>query len=134
MMDNLSLITDRQARIAEKRDVRKVYFIRQAGVVGPVKIGASSNPPQRLEGLQVWSPVRLEIAAAIAGNYALEARFHNVFLASHSHGEWFHPSPELDATIAAINAGTFDVGTLPLKAKRLFGLGGVLTRRIEAAA
>lgn len=117
----------RAAKTREHKELRHVYFIRQVGVIGPVKIGASIYPRVRLEGLQVWSPVRLEIAAAIKGDFNLERRFHNAFLASHSHGEWFHATPDIEDTILQINAGTFDINTLPTKTRPLHGQGGIFS-------
>ena len=47
------------------RQQRYVYFIKPVGMEGPIKIGCSIMPTERLEGLAVWSPFPLEIVAAI---------------------------------------------------------------------
>lgn len=90
-----------------------VYFARQVGGIGPVKIGCTGLPQSRLENLMQWAPYPLEIAATIPGNEALEWRFHARFIEQHSHKEWFHPSKALDEVIRQVAAGTFDVNTLP---------------------
>jgi hypothetical protein len=97
--------------------MKRVYFIKPVGMDGPVKIGCSRWPESRRKSLCPWSPFPLEIVAEIEGDFDLERRFHAMFLADHSHHEWFRASPELLATIAAICAGTFDVATLPDGAK-----------------
>jgi hypothetical protein len=94
-----------------------VYFVRRADGEGPVKIGCSSHPEVRLTQLMCWAPYPLAIAATLPGNEELEYRFHARFRHLRSHREWFHPAPELDAVIAAIQAGTFDIATLPRPAR-----------------
>lgn len=95
-----------------------VYFLRPIGAEGPVKIGFSSLPEDRLLAYNIISPLPLEIAARIEGGQALEMRFHQRFAEQHSHHEWFHASPDLTAVLGDIAAGVFDVDTLP-PAKRL---------------
>lgn len=92
---------------------RRVYFIRPIGMQGPIKIGCSHSPTGRRSTLETWSPFPLEILAEIEGCEKIERRFHALFTAQHQSREWFHWSPELEATIAAINAGTFNIETLP---------------------
>lgn len=77
-----------------------VYFI-QAVDGGPIKIGSTFNPVKRLGSLQGGSPVRLQILGLLKGaGRDAEGALHIRFLDSHSHGEWFHPTPELIAYIA----------------------------------
>jgi hypothetical protein len=90
-----------------------VYFIRGVGTRGPVKIGCSSDPAARCRAMSNGSPVVLEIVALIPGGMDIERRFHGLFQGSHERTEWFSWSPDLEATIGAINAGTFDASTLP---------------------
>lgn len=92
---------------------RFVYFLRPIGKEGPIKIGCSYEPKDRLSGYMAWSPVPLEIVATIPGNYTVESRFHAKFEHLHSHFEWFNVGPDLTETIEAIRAGTFDVDALP---------------------
>lgn len=107
-----------------------VYFIRPVGMEGPVKIGSSGMPEARLRPLMAISPFPLEIAARIYGRKDLEIRFHAKFVDQRSHLEWFHPSAELTATIDAINAGTFDINTLPAGRK----LPGVMAQCVRLGA
>lgn len=51
-----------------------VYFIRPVGMDGPVKIGGSGVPKNRLNNLMTWSPFPLEVAATDDGGYPLERR------------------------------------------------------------
>jgi hypothetical protein len=85
----------------------------RAGQGGPVKIGWSSMCSERLKVCQSWSPIKLTLEARTPGGERLECRFHVHFAHLHMHGEWFRAAPELDAAIDAINAGTFDLDTLP---------------------
>lgn len=82
-----------------------VYFVRMVDRVGPIKIGYSWRPEERLKALVTWSPYELEIAATVFGEPALEAKVHNHFFDCHSHREWFHPHPRLLASIEALRAG-----------------------------
>ncbi|GLV28168.1 hypothetical protein TomTYG75_06920 [Sphingobium sp. TomTYG75] len=92
---------------------RTVYFIKPIGMDGPIKIGCSRSPDGRCEALANWSPFALEVVAEIKGGFDLERRFHAAFAATHERREWFASSPELSAAIVAINAGTFNISTLP---------------------
>lgn len=92
-----------------------VYFIRPVGLPGPVKIGCSHAPPDRLEALAVWAPFPLEIAATIPGNITLENKIHGLFAHAHSHREWFHPTADLVAAIARLAAGEAVENVLDLK-------------------
>jgi hypothetical protein len=84
---------------------RRVYFIRPAGMEGPVKIGCSEHPNGRLLSLTCWSPFPLEIAVAIDGGCDLEARIQGHFAASHTHREWFSSSSELSKLIDDLQRG-----------------------------
>jgi hypothetical protein len=80
---------------------------------GPVKIGCSTATETRRLVLSKWSPFKLEIVTWIEGDYDLERRFHTLFRRDHTHCEWFRWSPELERVMEAVQAGTFDVDTLP---------------------
>jgi len=69
-----------------------VYFI-QAESGGPVKIGHSVDPGQRLSQLQSSSPYKLVIRAVIPGDRAKEREFHHLFHKQRIRGEWFEPCP-----------------------------------------
>lgn len=101
-------------------DAKKVYFLRPVGRRGPVKIGCTVDVPQRLKTYCSWSPTPLEVAAQMPGDHMLERRLHTLFIAHHSHHEWFHACDEIDAVIDAIREGRFDPSILPQKTKRLY--------------
>lgn len=110
-----------------------VYFIRPVGMAGPVKIGMAKCPESRLYELHAVSPLPLEIVARIDGNHSTEMRFHARFEHLHSHREWFRADAAIDAVIADINAGTFDVESLP-KALRITKTRWWDTRPLAVAA
>lgn len=93
--------------------MKRVYFIKPVGMQGPVKVGCSISPDGRRASLETWSPFSLEIIAEIEGDHDLERRFHGRFIPSHRSREWFDWSPDIQAVIEAVNAGTFDTGDLP---------------------
>lgn len=82
-----------------------VYFIRMIDRLGPIKIGYSWHPEERLKALAVWSPYELEIAATAGGEAILEAQVHNHFFDLHLHHEWFRPDARLLEAIEALRAG-----------------------------
>lgn len=90
-----------------------VYFIRVMRADGPVKIGVSRRPQNRLLTMRACCPDRLDLAAILEGGETLERRFHAAFHADHLHHEWFSGSAKMDDTIAAIVAGDFDTSALP---------------------
>lgn len=79
--------------------------MRPVGAQGPIKIGCSRWPENRLNDLAQWSPVPLEIIASAPGNFKLERHLHERFSDSRTHKEWFGASPELVAGIAKVAAG-----------------------------
>lgn len=90
-----------------------VYFMRRADGEGPIKIGHARTPSARLKHIAHGAPYPLQILAEIPGGAFLERRFHAAFVEQHSHCEWFHSSPRLEAVVAAVAAGVFDVAELP---------------------
>jgi hypothetical protein len=79
-----------------------IYFIRPAGANGPIKIGCSSVPKDRLEAISVWSPLPLEMIGTVPGSFDDEKFLHQCFADQHSHREWFHASDKLETIIAEI--------------------------------
>jgi hypothetical protein len=86
--------------------IRYVYFVRPVGLPGPVKIGCSRVPEERLKYLSTWSPFPLEIAVTIPGDQTLEANIHDCLARSYSHLEWFHPTKEVMKLVDDLIAGT----------------------------
>jgi hypothetical protein len=84
---------------------KHIYFLRPVGHEGPIKIGCSAWPADRLRVIAHWSPIPLELAAHALGDHTLERALHRKFAATRSHKEWFLASDELTAGIAAVAAG-----------------------------
>jgi T5orf172 domain len=83
------------------RKGRHIYFI-QGGPAGLVKIGSSNDPWERFDGLQRNCPVPLRLIGMIWNAGRLEERrLHSQFDHLRHHSEWFWPTPELLAYIAA---------------------------------
>lgn len=91
----------------------RVYFIKPIGFDGPVKIGLTGSMKSRLSGLGAMCPFPLEVIAELEGDFRLERRFHALFGLQHKQREWFEWTPKMAEVVAAINAGTFDINTLP---------------------
>lgn len=88
---------------------RYVYFIKPVGMQGPIKIGCSRAPANRLMDLATWSPYPLEIIGQVEGTFKDELFLQNSFSEIHSHHEWFHYSDALWAVIQKIiNCGSID--------------------------
>jgi hypothetical protein len=85
---------------------QRVYFIKPVGMDGPIKIGCSDKPDQRLLVLAAWSPFELEIIGSVPGSFKDENALHRRFANLHTRKEWFMSSPLLRQTIERILAGT----------------------------
>jgi hypothetical protein len=75
-----------------------IYFL-QAENGGPVKIGRSRFPEQRLAWFQTAHAERLVLRAVVAGEPSFERELHRRFADSRMLGEWFEPTLELEAEI-----------------------------------
>jgi hypothetical protein len=85
-------------RLFEKpKPEQRVYFI--GGKEGPVKIGVSLNPGQRLENLQTASPEPLDLLAVVPGGLQLERAYHEAFAHLRIRGEWFRRDEIMNAEI-----------------------------------
>lgn len=71
-----------------------VYFI-QGEDGGPIKIGWSESPEDRLSALQTGYPARLVLLGTIPGERALEGKTHRRFRHLRLHNEWFRPAADL---------------------------------------
>ena len=73
-----------------------VYFAGHESL-GPIKIGASADPYQRIRDLRTGSPLWLTLLGVMEAENmsAAEMRLHQRFASSRSHGEWFERAPEL---------------------------------------
>lgn len=103
--------------------MKRVYFIKPIDLAGPIKIGCSKSPNNRLKTLSTWSPFALEIIAQVDGAERLEMQFHALLKASHERREWFKATPEVLSVVESVKNGTFDLASLP-EPQRLTGIGG----------
>lgn len=78
------------------------YFAGPAG--GPIKIGFSMDPYQRLYRLQTDHPERLYLWAEAPGGRRAEDRYQARFAKHWIGGEWFARCPEIEAEIARLKA------------------------------
>lgn len=77
----------------------RLYFFKPIGQPGPIKIGCSRLPDNRLAECAAWSPIPLELIGTLPGTLEDEAFLHDCFIETRSHKEWFHFTPELDRAI-----------------------------------
>lgn len=82
------------------KEIGLIYFMRRADGVGPIKIGCSKWPQERLRALQIWSPEPLEIVATVPGSFRDERRLHCQFAEHRLHGEWFEAAAPVLAAVA----------------------------------
>src|SRR3546814_14826203 len=80
---------------------------------GRGKVWCVVGPRSGLHGLETLPPVPLELGAGSDGGFDIYRRFHAKLQDTHERREWFTLSQGLEYTITAINAGAFDVSTLP---------------------
>lgn len=86
-----------------------VYFIHDAAT-GLTKIGYSIRPKVRRTTLASELKRPLTILGTVAANQSLEGKLHRVMQATRRHGEWFAPSPMMDACISLCRAVPEGVG------------------------
>lgn len=90
----------------------QTYIARPVGKTGPVKIGCSLDPKGRLPNLKRHGWGRCELLVTIPGA-EWERRLHVKFYDRRIRGEWFEPSGEMERMIDGIQAGSFDLESLP---------------------
>lgn len=79
-----------------------IYVLRRPST-GAIKIGFSTDVDARVRTLSSQSGEQLVRLACFAGTLAGEAELHDRFADCRHVGEWFGPSPELLAWIAAVS-------------------------------
>lgn len=79
----------------------------QADEDGPVKIGKTVNPADRIKTLQTGNPTELRGLAAWRAMECEEEQLHCEFAYAHVRGEWFEPVPELLALVDVLG-GDFE--------------------------
>lgn len=77
-----------------------IYFI-QAGENGPIKIGSSDNPVERMAQLQTANAAKLKLLWTHTGDATREQKIHKLFRDEKIRGEWYNPSQKLMASVAA---------------------------------
>lgn len=90
-----------------RSSVSWVYFI-QAGEDGPIKIGVTAEPGDRLRILQSGHYEELRLLCAPycgARGDTIEKRLHRGLSAYHIRGEWFRPARRVLVTVNAILEG-----------------------------
>lgn len=97
---------------------KMVYFVKPIGMDGPIKIGCSEMPYDRLKAQMAWSPFPLEILVTIPGDIPLESNIHDCFADSHSHSEWFYFTERLWRAIEHLKAGYSVEKAIDLNDKR----------------
>lgn len=76
-----------------------VYFIGAESGEGPIKIGFSARPQERLNQLQTGSGHRLVIIGTFEASEEVEIELHSQFAEHRLHGEWFARVPLLEELI-----------------------------------
>ena len=71
---------------------KRVYVIAADGG-GPVKIGCSHEPVDRLRGMASLSPIGLVLVGHAAAGFSVEKKLHAHFDDHRLHGEWFDVTP-----------------------------------------
>lgn len=89
----------------------QTYFARPVGEDGPVKIGRSLSPWARKWDLRAPNGSKVDLFLVIPGDW--ERRFHARFADWHIGGEWFAINDELTHVLDVIEAGAFDLNSLP---------------------
>ena len=67
-----------------------------------VKIGISNDPFERLECLQIGSPIQLRIVGMMPGTRLMEKRLHDALAKHQAHGEWFKFDGDVKKVVKAI--------------------------------
>ncbi len=86
------------------RNMRHVYFmaLRKCEYLG-IKVGSSTNPPNRLVAIQYHCPQTLYIIHSQPETPAINERsIQALFRACNTHGEWFQYTKELSNYIASL--------------------------------
>lgn len=82
-----------------------IYFMKPVGMDGPIKIGCSNWPSDRLKQIMVWSPVELELLHCFKADRSIERKLHRCFSDLHVRSEWFKADDRLVKFIADLVAG-----------------------------
>ena len=78
-------------------DTRKYVYAIGDDRNGPIKIGVSAKPKNRLRYLQTSNPLKLKIIGKFRGNEQDESALHQLLASARLTGEWFERKPALQA-------------------------------------
>ena len=78
-----------------------VYFIQQ-GECGPIKIGQSHTPNDRLKRLRKTIKEKLSIILVVDGHFTSEYALHEYLKEYCIGGEWFKPTKEVYLTMVRV--------------------------------
>jgi len=86
-----------------KKQAKRLYFVRR-GHDGPIKIGVSHTPSERVKDFRCGNaePLTVLLEVEQAGDIT-ERALHKRFAAHRKSGEWFEPCDELMALIARLS-------------------------------
>jgi hypothetical protein len=90
-----------------------IYFV-QAGETGPIKIGCSQSPRNRLGELQIAHYKTLRLLGWIEHSDILENQLHIEFEDDRIRGEWFHPTKQVINKITELLDGKLLKEALPV--------------------
>jgi len=92
---------------------RYIYFIKPVGKRGPIKIGSSYSPADRLKQIQRDWLDKLELIGFVPGFVPDEINLHYRFARHrqriHSHREWFNACDEIETAVRRI----IEIGCMP---------------------
>jgi Meiotically Up-regulated Gene 113 (MUG113) protein len=91
--------------LLEAQQSKPPYIYIIGAAQGPVKIGVSVLPVNRLRGLQTGNPYELGVLAQFHGGKKTEAKLHAFFAQERLQGEWFQRSPRVRIFIGMIVGG-----------------------------
>jgi hypothetical protein len=103
---DLKLVAE-AARILRRHKPTIWLYAIQAGENGPIKIGSTRSPAQRIKTLQTGNAETLRGIAAWRGYSFCEGQLHEEYAYARLRGEWFEPVPELVEMVLALG-GDFE--------------------------
>ena len=90
-----------------------IYFM-QAGKNGPIKIGETELPHDRVFQLQVGCPYKLRLLFVYNGRHFDELGLHHYFRKEHIRGEWFRPVDAIKHFNRYYKADCYRIGNFEL--------------------
>jgi excisionase family DNA binding protein len=85
----------KRIRIAANRSKRQSFVYFAQAESGPIKVGVSKSPNQRIAEIQTGNSERVRLLGVVVGDRKTERAVHAQFASLRLHGEWFRPAEEL---------------------------------------